>query len=244
MNDSELSVVLASGGIATDAHRAAYRDAISEAHQGIEEVLFIPWAAHDHDGYTERMNAWPPHEGHRLVGIHTFDDPALAVREAQAICIGGGNSFLLIRALHRAGIIHLIRDRVLQGMPYSGASAGANVACPTMQTTNDMPIVHPPSFDALGIVPFQINPHHHPGKIRFEHEGELLDHHGETRAKRIEEYHREADLPVIGLWEGAVLRWDGRSAHMLHGRGTILRKGESSMLVEAPCILDGSLHVR
>ena len=77
--------------------RAAYRDAISEAHQGIEEVLFIPWAAHDHDGYTGRMNAWPPHEGHRLVGIHTFDDPALAVREAQAICIGGGNSFLLIR---------------------------------------------------------------------------------------------------------------------------------------------------
>ena len=131
-------------------------------------------------------------------------------------------------------IIHLIRDRVLQGIPYSGASHGANVACPTMQTTNDMPsCTHLPSMRA-GHRPIPDQPPSSPGEDSIRTRCDL-DHHGETRAKAHRGYHREADLPVIGLWEGAVLRWDGPGFRtLLHGRGTILRKGSHSMLVEAP----------
>ena len=142
--------------------------------------------------------------------------------------MGGGNSFLLIQELHRLGIVKAIRESVKNGMPYVGVSAGSNVACPTMMTTNDMPIVLPETFDSLGIVPFQINPHYYPGKITFTHQGDQHPHYGESRAQRISEYHMLHDTPVLGMWEGVVCAL-GRGAGETHWnrRGLLPRQRES-----------------
>ena len=122
--------------------------------------------------------------------------------------LAGGNTWLLVRELHERGLMDPIRKSVMtEGKPYAGVSAGANVACPTMQTTNDMPITMVPSFETLGLVPFQINPHYYPGGIWFREseEGDLSKHFGESRAKRISEFHEMNEYPVIGLYEGSYL---------------------------------------
>ena len=225
MGDSPpISVLLGSGGIATDERRQTYRDLVADHFRDCDSVLFVPYASHDHSSYTSRMQEFQGSGGPTLVGIESLGDPLAAVNQMQGIYIGGGNSFLLIRELHEKGLVEAIRDRVLSGVPYLGVSAGANVASPTMMTTNDMPITLPPSFDSLGIVPFQINPHYHPGKIRFMDGDELVEHYGESRAQRIAEYHRGSDTPVLGMWEGSFLKWDG-FAGTLVGRATAFRAG-------------------
>ena len=132
--------------------------------------------------------------------------------------MGGGNSFLLVHELHRLAIVDVIKEAVLGGVPYVGVSAGSNVACPTMMTTNDMPILLPETFDSLGIVPFQINPHYYPGKITFNHQGAAHSHYGESRAQRISEYHVFGDIPVLGMWEGYTLLGMGRRGGSLETR--------------------------
>ena len=218
------SVLLGSGGIATEARRETYREMVSEHFSGCEEVLFVPFASDDHDSYTSRMQDFMGEGGPRLVGIHSHEDPESAVANADGIYVGGGNSFLLIRDLHDAGLIGPIRDAVMGGAPYLGVSAGANVACPTMMTTNDMPIVLPPSFESFGIVPFQVNPHYHPGKVLFMDGDELTSHYGESRSQRIAEFHRHQSTPVLGMWEGSFVTWDG-SRGVLTGRATVFRTG-------------------
>ena len=224
MPGSSVSVLLGSGGIATEDRRETYRSLVGDHFSGCESVLFVPYASDDHDGYTSRMQGFLGEGGPSLVGIHTFEDQPSAVSEADGIYVGGGNSFLLIRDLHEMGLVGLIRDRVLAGAPYLGVSAGSNVACPTMMTTNDMPIVLPPSFDSFGIVPFQINPHYHPGKVLFMDGEELANHFGESRAQRIAEFHRHQDTPVLGMWEGSFVQWDG-SRGRLTGRATVFVPG-------------------
>ena len=160
--------------------------------------------------------------GPRLVGLQSHEDPVSAVGEADGIYVGGGNSFLLIRDLHDAGLIEPIRNAVMSGSPYLGVSAGANVACPTMMTTNDMPITLPHSFDSFGIVPFQINPHYHPGKVLFKDGDQIVNHFGESRAKRIAEFLRFQETPVLGMWEGSFVHWDGATGR-LFGRATAFR---------------------
>ncbi|MED5267461.1 MAG: dipeptidase PepE, partial [Candidatus Thermoplasmatota archaeon] len=161
------SILLGSGGISTETRRETYRTLVSDHFSDSETILFVPYASDDHDDYTSRMQDFMGPNGPSLVGIHTFEDELSAVHEAEGIYVGGGNSFLLIRDLHERGLIGPIRESCLRGVPYLGVSAGSNVACPTMMTTNDMPIVLPPSFESFGIVPFQINPHFHPGKVLF-----------------------------------------------------------------------------
>ena len=220
-----IRVLLGSGGISTESRRKMYR-ALSTAHfSGCEEVLFVPYASHDHSDYSSRMRNLLGEGGANLVGIETKADPVSAIESAEAIYVGGGNSFLLVRELHEMGLIEPIRDLVLSGAPYLGVSAGANVACPTVMTTNDMPIAHPESLDSLGIVPFQINPHYHPGKIRFFDGDFLEEHFGESRSQRISEFHRLYDIPVLGMWEGSFIHWDGDVCR-LTGRATAFRPGE------------------
>ena len=225
ISETPIRVLLGSGGIATQERRETYRCLVSAHFSDCENVLFVPYASDDHDGYTSRMQGFLGEGGPSLVGIHTRDDHLSAVSEADGVYVGGGNSFLLIRDLHEMGLISPIRDRVLAGAPYLGVSAGSNVACPTMMTTNDMPIVKPPSFDSLGIIPFQINPHYHPGKIRFSNGGELVEHFGESRAQRISEYHRHNQTPVLGMWEGSFVHWDGLRGR-LTGRATAFSAGK------------------
>src|SRR5205823_6074200 len=129
----------------------------------VRRLLFVPYAAGDLDAYAPSLAERGLHAGYDLDPIHNHPDPVAAVRHAEGIFVGGGNTFRLLDALYRHELLEPIRERVRDGAPYFGISAGCNVACPTMKTTNDMPIVEPPSFTALGLVPFQVNPHYHEG---------------------------------------------------------------------------------
>jgi dipeptidase E len=166
---------------------------------GRKQVLFIPFALHDRDAYTdlarERFKAF----GYELISAHQIPDARQAVGDAETIFVGGGNTFRLLKALYDFDLLMPIRQRVAQGMPYMGSSAGSNVACPTIRTTNDMPIVQPPSFEALGLVTFQINPHYLDPDPQSTHKGE-------TREERLIQFLEENTTPVVGLREGAMLR--------------------------------------
>jgi dipeptidase E len=242
MPDSSIRVLLGSGGISTDERRESYRRFVGSHFSDCKQVLFVPFASDDHDAYTSRMHDFLGPEGPELVGIHTFEDWKSAVRDAEGIYIGGGNSFLLIRDLHEGGLVSPIRGRVLEGAPYLGVSAGSNVACPTMMTTNDMPIVLPPSFESLDIVPFQINPHYHPGKVLFMDGEEVCKHYGESRAQRISEFHRHESTPVLGMWEGSFVQWDGYRGK-LTGRATAFIPGAEPYEIPEGSQFDSKLEV-
>jgi dipeptidase E len=166
---------------------------------GVRRVLFVPYALFDRDSYAARARARFAEMRLELESIHdAAAGAAAAVERAEAVFIGGGNTFRLLDALWRGNLLDPIRRRVRAGMPYVGSSAGSNVACLTIKTTNDMPIVQPPTFEALGLAPFNINPHYldpMPGST----------HMGETREERIAQFHEENDPPVVGLREGAWL---------------------------------------
>ena len=165
----------------------------------LKRVLFVPFALFDRDAYSATAAERFKRMGYELTSVHNATNPLQAVADTEAIFIGGGNTFRLLKTLYDQSLLEPIRRRVAGGMPYIGSSAGSNVAGPTIKTTNDMPIVQPPSFDALGLVSFQLNPHY-------------LDpdpdskHMGETREKRIQEFLEENDTPVLGLREGAMAR--------------------------------------
>jgi len=192
------------------------RDALG----GVVRVLFIPHALQDRDGYVAKARPAFEEMGYGLDSLHEAFDVRRAVERAEAIFCGGGNTFRLLKALGEMGVLPLIRRRVAEGMVYSGASAGSNLACPTIRTTNDMPIVQPHSFDALDLVSFQINPHYldpAPGST----------HMGETRETRIREFHEENGTPVVGLREGAILRVEGESVLLKGLAGArIFRRGQ------------------
>jgi dipeptidase E len=185
----------------------------------LKRVLFVPFALHDRDKYAATAKQRFEKMGYELSSIHTADALGQAVDETDAVFIGGGNTFRLLKALYDFALLGPIRDRVAAGMPYIGSSAGSNVAGPTIRTTNDMPIVQPPSFEALGLVSFQINPHY-------------LDpdpdskHMGETREERILQFLEENDTPVAGLREGAMLRIENGETILRGSTGArIFRKG-------------------
>ena len=231
MQSERVSVLLGSGGISTEERRATYSELVADHFSGSERVLFVPYASHDHEGYTARMQQFLGSREVELVGLHTFQDTAGALSDFDSIYVGGGNSFLLVKELHERGLVGPIRDMVLRGASYLGVSAGANVASPTMMTTNDMPIVLPPSFESMGVVPFQINPHYHPGKILFMDGEDMMQHFGESRAQRIAEFHRQSEVPVLGMWEGSFVHWDG-SEGTLTGRATAFRAGSEPIDLE------------
>lgn len=173
---------------------------------GVEEVAFVPYAAvtFSFDAYEAKVAARFEQIGVRVRSVHRESDPCEAIRRAQAVCVGGGNTFALAKKMQEQGLMRAIRDKIATGTPYVGWSAGSNVACPTICTTNDMPIVQPESFEAIGAVKFQINPHY----LDANPEG----HAGETREQRILEYiEANPDRWVAGLREGCMLHLhDGR----------------------------------
>ena len=165
----------------------------------VKRVLFVPFALHDQDGYTARVKDRLALMGYAVDSVHDDTDKQKAVEEAEALFIGGGNTFRLLKSLYEFDVVDLIRNRVDEGMLYMGSSAGSNVAAPTIRTTNDMPIVEPPSLNALNLVSFQINPH-------YLDPDPTSKHMGETREERIVQFLEENETPVLGLREGAMLR--------------------------------------
>jgi dipeptidase E len=172
-------------------------DAILEVLDGRTSLVFVPFALADHAAYTETVRRTLEPIGIEVTGAHE-GRPRDAVDRATAVFVGGGNTFRLVKALHELDLIDALRAKVRDGMPYIGSSAGTNVAAPSLRTTNDMPIVQPPSFETLGLVPFQINPHY------LDPDPDSL-HQGETRQERLTQFLEENDVPVIGLREGTWL---------------------------------------
>lgn len=198
----------------------------------VHRVLFVPYALHDHQAYAANVRARFGLMGYEVDSLHDADSPAGAVERAEAIFIGGGNTFRLIDALWRHELIEPVRRRVKSGVPYIGTSAGANVACPSIRTTNDMPIVQPASFAALDLVPFNINPH-------FLDPVAGSTHMGETREQRIAEFHEENTPPVVGLREGAWLHIEGDTL-TLEGRADLrlFRRGQPAVEYRSGSRLD------
>jgi len=173
-------------------------------------AIFIPYAAvtFSFDEYAAKVEARFAELGHHVVSIHKFANPVEAIEKAEAIVVGGGNTWQLVRMLHERGLMKAIRKRVRTGIPYIGWSAGSNVACPTLRTTNDMPIVDPLGFDCTGLIPFQINPHY----LDSNPDG----HAGETREQRIEEFIEiNPDVYVAGLREGCMFKLENEKLELI-----------------------------
>ena len=195
-------------------------DAIAEFLAGHRTVYFAPFALADHDGYTGRVQAALRPLGVEVVGLHAAADPRAELERAEALFVGGGNTFRLLRSVQRLGLLEPVGRRVAAGsLRYLGSSAGTNHACPSIRTTNDMPIVQPDSFAAFGLVPFQINPH-------YQDPDPASTHMGETREQRLREFLEENDVPVLAMREGSWLRRRGGSLALAGTTGAVLfRRG-------------------
>lgn len=170
-------------------------------------LAFVPFALFDRDAYAAKAQERFRREDIEVRTVTADHKGAATLDWAEAIFVGGGNTFRLLKTLREADFLGTVRRRVNQGVVYMGASAGANIAGPTIRTTNDMPIVEPDSFDAVALVPFQINPHY---VDPLNH----TTHMGETREQRLAEYMEENDTPVVGIREGAWIRVEGRRARL------------------------------
>lgn len=208
---------------------------------GVRRVLFVPYAGvalsdgsleDSYDAYEERVNGVFNKLGFEIYSIHREMDPAQAIRDALAIAVGGGNTFHLVYKLHELKLMKVIKEAVENGMPFMGWSAGSNIACPSLRTTNDMPIIEPESFNCLGLVNFQINPHYLDASV----EG----HGGETREQRLEEFMViNNNVYVAGLREGTLLSIDGDSIELKGSRPLrLFRQGQSPREIEPGGNLD------
>ncbi|MBW9110433.1 dipeptidase PepE [Microbacterium trichothecenolyticum] len=184
-------------------------------------VLFVPYAMQNVDAYADAARNGLRDLGVQVSSIHRAEDPLGAVRDAEAIFIGGGNTFRLLDRLARSGLLGALRSFARAGGRYMGTSAGSNMAGPTIKTTNDMPIIYPPTFDALDIVSFNINPH-------YADRDPDVPHDGETRSQRIAEFHEIDSHAVIGLREQTMLLVDGTSIQLRgsHAGAKVFRQGQ------------------
>jgi dipeptidase E len=203
-----------------------------------KRVLFVPYAVTDLDAYAAKARSTFESLGYGLDSIHEAPSTRDALNAAQVLFVGGGNTFRLLKTLYDLDLLPLIRARVMDGrLSYSGASAGSNLAGPTIRTTNDMPIVEPPSLRALGLVAFQINPHY------LDPDPESR-HMGETREARLREFHEENETPVIGLREGAMLRVEGESVVLKGQAGArVFRRGREPIEIAVGASLGSGLEL-
>jgi dipeptidase E len=189
--------------------------------EGVRRLVFVPFALHDRAAYAAKARARFASEGIEVDALTADLGGRRALESAEAVFVGGGNTFRLLKTLQDAVLLEPLQRRARAGMPYLGASAGINVAGPTIRTTNDMPIVETAGLGALSLVPFQINPHYldpDPGSR----------HMGETREDRIREFLEENDVPVVGLREGGWLRVDGAAGRVGGGAGArVFRRGRA-----------------
>lgn len=189
-------------------------DVLSGHFEGAKQIAFVPYAMADLDGYAEMARRRFEKLGLKMISVHE-GDPVQAVSQSDGFFVGGGNSFRLLARVRSLGMIEAIRKRVGEGVPYAGASAGSNLAGPSIKTTNDMPIVDSGGLDALDLFRYQINPHY------VDRDPDVA-HGGETRAQRIAEFHEENETPVIGLYEGSLLIHRDFETTLRGNRGAVL----------------------
>jgi dipeptidase E len=208
-------------------------DEVADLFKNISEIIFVPYARPggiSHDDYTEKVSVFFKSLNIKVNGLHTFENPKEAILSAKGIFIGGGNTFVLLNMLYKLDVVATITLVVKNGVPYLGTSAGSNLCGLTVQNTNDMPIIYPPSFKSFGFVPFNINPH-------YLDPVEGSTHMGETRETRIKEFHAYNNTAVVGLREGSWLRAIGDK--------TVLKGGFSARIFEKDKtpyeLADGSL---
>ena len=221
-------------------HGSSYLDhaesQIQRAVGQIKRALFVPYALHDRDRYAAQAGARFLKMGCSLESVHNAPDPKAAVRDAEAIFVGGGNTFRLLNQLQQLDLLPVIRERVEAGMLYIGSSAGSVISAPTIKTTNDMPIVQPRSFDALGLISFQINAH-------YIDPDPNSTHMGETREERLIQFLEDNEGPVVGLREGCMI-WVENGVHLLQGRtnARIFRRGFPPVEMQPGSTLDPVLN--
>ncbi|WP_234108694.1 dipeptidase PepE [Chryseobacterium sp. R2A-55] len=177
-------------------------DEISTLFDGVDEIIFIPFARPggiSHDEYTQKAAEFFARINIKVKGLHEFEDQVSAINSGRGYFTGGGNTFLLVKTLHEENLMEMLKRNVESGKPYLGTSAGSNIGGINMKTTNDMPIVYPPSFECMGLVPFNLNPH-------YLDPNPDLKHNGETRETRIQEFLTQNDTKVVGLREGNWIR--------------------------------------
>ncbi len=210
-------------------------DEMAQLFKDSEEVIFIPYARPGgitHDEYTEKAAKAFHKIGKKLIGLHTFKNPVEALQNAKGAFTGGGNTFVLVNALYRLELMQPLREAIFNGLPYLGTSAGSNICGVSMQTTNDMPIVYPPSFKTLGAIPFNLNPHYLDPDPNSKHMGE-------TRETRIAEFHTQNTVPVVGLREGSWLRVNGDEI-ILKGKlkARVFEQGKEPYEIESGAFLN------
>ncbi len=198
-----MNVILASTSTLFGGNYLEYlTDELVTLFKGVDEIIFIPFARPggiSHDEYTEKAKDFFSTLGIGVKGLHEFADPIKAIYAAKGFFTGGGNTFLLVKTLHQLGLMNVLSENIKKGKPYLGCSAGSNIGGINMKTTNDMPIVYPPSFDCMKLVPFNLNPH-------YLDPNPDLKHNGETRETRIKEFLTQNDVKVVGLREGNWIR--------------------------------------
>ncbi|MFB9078864.1 dipeptidase PepE [Flavobacterium procerum] len=200
------SIIIASTSTLHGGNYLEYLLPVLKSHfKNCKSILFIPYARPggiSHDEYTQKAAQAFNSINITVKGIHEYENPQEAVKNAEGIFTGGGNTFLLVTQLYKNNIMQLLSETVKNGTPYLGSSAGSNICGLSMQTTNDMPIIYPPSFQTLGLIPFNLNPHYLDADLQSKHMGE-------TRETRIKEFHAFNSIPVLGLREGSWLEVKG-----------------------------------
>lgn len=226
-----MNIILASTSTLFGGEYLEYlREELIQLYKGIDEIVFIPFARPggiSHDDYTAKARSFFETIHIKVKGLHEFEDKTEALNLAKGYFTGGGNTFLLVKTLHEEGLMSVLKENVSGGKAYLGCSAGSNIGGQNMKTTNDMPIVYPPSFDCMGLVPFNINPH-------YLDPNPDLKHNGETRETRIQEFLTQNDIKVVGLREG---NWIRRTADSITVEGNeltrIFEKGKEPYEIEA-----------
>jgi dipeptidase E len=233
-----MRVLLGSGGFRTRRRIDLLRRHVRAFFGRVRHLLFVPYALADHRAYLRAIRARGYNADYPVIGIERQADPVAAVGAAEALFVGGGNTFRLLAELYRLNLLEPIRERVRAGVPYLGISAGSNVACPTIKTTNDMPITQPSRLEALGLVPFQVNPHYFSGPTWVRTPAGYRRHFGETRDDRIAEFHEMNDTPVVGLCEGGLLEVTNGHAVLAGAPARVFRKGKKPVDVKPGASLD------
>lgn len=198
-----MNIILASTSTVFGGNYLEYlKEELIKLYDGIDEIIFIPFARPggiSHEEYTQKAQSFFETLNIKVKGLHEFENKVEAVNSAKAFFTGGGNTFLLVKTLHEENLMSVLKQNIENGKPYLGCSAGSNIGGQNMKTTNDMPIVYPSSFECMGLVPFNINPH-------YLDPNPDLKHNGETRETRIKEFLTQNDSKVVGLREGNWIR--------------------------------------